>query len=112
MRCAKHKANPVVFEVELISEDHETLAQDLVTPPKEFTQCEDKVELLDCPTKSSIDVGLIDFLGVDKFNWVVDPYLIQLVNNLKSTLIKDGLVVEYKYLRSHKNKKISKYLII
>ena len=91
------QSEPSSFEVELISEDHETLAQDLVTPPKEFTQCEDKVELLDCPTKSSIDVGLIDFLGVDKFNWVVDPYLIQLVNNLKTTLFKDGLVVEQQY---------------
>ena len=99
------QSEPSSFEVELISEDHETLAQDLVTPPKEFTQCEDKVELLDCPTKSSIDVGLIDFLGVDKFNWVVDPYLIQLVNNLKTILIKDALVVEYRYLRHHKNKK-------
>ena len=35
-----------------------------------------KVELLDCLTKSSIDVGLIDFFGVDKFNRVVDLYLI------------------------------------
>ncbi|GFZ14721.1 hypothetical protein Acr_24g0009110 [Actinidia rufa] len=87
------QSKPSSFEVEIISEDHETLAQDLVTPPKEFTQWEDKVELLDCATKSSIDVGLIDFLGVDKFNGVVDPYLIQLVNNLKTTLFKDGLVV-------------------
>ena len=70
------QSEPSSFEVELISEDHETLAQDLVTPPKEFTQCEDKVELLDCPTKSSIDVGLIDFLGVNEFNWVVNPYLV------------------------------------
>ncbi|GFS40575.1 hypothetical protein Acr_00g0069390 [Actinidia rufa] len=82
------------FEVEIISEDYETLAQDLVTPPKEFTQWEDKVELLDCATKFSIDVGLIDFLGVDKFNGVVDPYLIQLVNNLKTTLFKDGLAFQ------------------
>ena len=47
---------PSSFEVDLINKDHETLAQDLVTPPKEFTQCEDKVEVLDCPTKSSIKV--------------------------------------------------------
>ncbi|GFS39068.1 hypothetical protein Acr_00g0060990 [Actinidia rufa] len=67
------QSEPSSFEVELISEDHETLAQDLVTPPKEFTQCEDKVELLDCSTKSSIGIRLIDFLGVDEFNWVVDP---------------------------------------
>ena len=91
------------FKVKLISEDYETLAQDLVTLPKEFTQCEDKIELLDCPTKSSIEVGLINFLGIDKFNWVVNPYLIHLVNNLKTTLIKDGLVVEDRYLRRHKN---------
>ncbi|GFS34043.1 hypothetical protein Acr_00g0031950 [Actinidia rufa] len=85
------QSEPSSFEVEIIREDHEILAQDLVTPPKEFTQWEDKVELLDCATKSSIDVGLIDFLGVDKFNGVVDPYLIQLVNNLKTTLFKMGL---------------------
>ena len=53
----KAQREPNSFEVDLISEDHETLAQNLVTLPKEFTQCEDKVELLDCPTKSSIDVG-------------------------------------------------------
>ncbi|GFY95433.1 hypothetical protein Acr_10g0008180 [Actinidia rufa] len=106
------QSEPCNFEVEIISEDHETLAQDLVTPSKEFTQWENKVELLDCPIKSSIDVGLIDFLGVDKFNGVVEPYLIQLVNNLKTTLFKDGLVVEQQYSRRLKNKKISKYLII
>ncbi|GFZ10847.1 hypothetical protein Acr_22g0002450 [Actinidia rufa] len=35
--CDAH-SEPCSFEVEIISEDHETLAQDLVTPPKEFTQ--------------------------------------------------------------------------
>ena len=76
------QSKPCSFEVELISEDHETLAQDLVTPPKEFTQCEDKVELLDCPTKSSIDVGLINFLDVAEIDWVVNPYLVQLETTL------------------------------
>ncbi|GFY96846.1 hypothetical protein Acr_11g0011520 [Actinidia rufa] len=76
--CDVH-SEPCSFEVEIISEDYETLAQDLVTPPKEFTQWEDKVELFDCPTKSSIDVGLIYFLGVDKFNGDKDPYLIQFI---------------------------------
>ena len=42
----------------------------------------------------------------------MDPYLIHLVNSLKTTLIKDGLVVEDIYLRRHKNKKMSKYMII
>ncbi|XP_057506232.1 uncharacterized protein LOC130789481 [Actinidia eriantha] len=106
------QSEPNSFEVDLINENHETLAQDLVTSPKEFIQCEDKIELLDCPTKSYIDVRLIDFLGVDEFNWVVDPYLVQLVNNQKTTLIKDGLVVEYRYSRRLKNKEFSKYLII
>ena len=106
------QSEPSNFEVEVISKDHEPRTQHLVTPSKEVTKCEDKVELLEYSTKSSIDVGLIDFLGVDKFNWVVDPYLVQFVNNLKITLIKDRLVVEYRYLRRHKNKEFSKYLII
>ncbi|GFZ14466.1 hypothetical protein Acr_24g0006560 [Actinidia rufa] len=76
--CDAH-SEPCSFAVEIISEDHEIFVQDLVTPPKEFTQWEDKVELFDCPTKSSIDVELINFLGVDKFNGVVDPYLIQFI---------------------------------
>ena len=62
------RSEPSSFEIDLISENHETLAQDLVIPSKEFTHCENKVELLDFSTKSSIDVGLIDFLGVDEFN--------------------------------------------
>ncbi|GFZ09394.1 hypothetical protein Acr_20g0012020 [Actinidia rufa] len=99
------------FEVEHNSEDHENLTQELIAPLKELTQFVGKVELFS-PTKSFIDVEQIDILGVENFNWVVDPYFVQLINKLKTTLIENGLVVEYKCLRLRKNKKYFKYLII
>ena len=107
------QSKPISFEVEHISEDHENLTQELVTPLNEPTQCVDEIELPNLSlTISSIDVRLIDFLGVDNFNWVVDSYLVQLINNLKTTMSKDGLVVERQYSRRLKNRKFSKYLII
>ncbi|XP_057469661.1 uncharacterized protein LOC130758739 [Actinidia eriantha] len=99
------------FEIEHISEDHKNLTQELITPLNELIQCVDEVELFS-QTKSFIDVEQIDILGVENFNWVVDPYFVQLINKLKTTLIENGLVVEYKCLRHKKNKKYSKYLII
>ena len=66
--------------------------------PKEPTQYENKVGLINlshvCPTNFFFEEELIDFITVDNFNWVVDPYLVYLVNNLKITLIKNRLVVE------------------
>ena len=109
-------SEPTNLEVENSLEDHQNLTQELVAPSNEPTQCEDKVELLnfspDVLTNSFITGVLIDFLGVDKFNWVVDPYFVQLINNFKTTRIKNGLVVEQQYSRRLKNRKFSKYLII
>ena len=55
---------PSSFEVDIISEEQETLADKLVTPPKEPTQCENKIGLSNishaCPTNSFIEVELID----------------------------------------------------
>ena len=98
------------FEVDLINEEHENLTQELVAPLNELTQCVDEVELFS-QTKSFIDVEIIDILGVENFNWVMNPYFVQLINKLKTTSIKNGLVVEYKCLRRRKHKKYSKYLI-
>ena len=92
------QSEPSSFEVDFISEDHKTLVEELVTSPKEPSQCENKVKLINlshiCSTNFFIEVELIDFIGVDNFNWVLEPYLVHLVNNLKTTLIKNGLVVE------------------
>ena len=94
-------SEPTNLEVENSLEDHQNLTQELVAPSNEPTQCEDKVELLnfspDVLTNSFITVVLIDFLGVDKFNWVVDPYFVQLINNFKTNLVENVLVVEHQY---------------
>ena len=99
------------LEVENSLEDHQNLTQELVTLSNEPTQYEDKVELLnfspDVLTNSFIAVVLIYFLGVDNFNWVVDPYFIQLINNFKTNLVENGLVVEYQYSRHLKIEKFS-----
>ena len=71
------------FEVDLISEEHENLTQELVAPLNELTQCVDEIELFS-QTKSFIDVELINFLGVKSFKWVVDPYLDLLVYKLQT----------------------------
>ena len=109
------ESEPNSFEIEHINENHENLTQELVAPLKEPTQCENKVGLINLnqasPTSSYIEVELIDFIGVDIVNWVVDPYLDRLVNKLKTQLIENGLVVEHQYSRRRKNKKSSKYLI-
>ena len=110
------QSEPSSFEVVLISDDHEILVEELVTLPKEPTQYENKIELINlshvCPKNSSIEEELIDFIGVDNSNWVVDPYLVYLVNNLKITLIKNRLVVEQQYSRRLKNIEFSNYQII
>ena len=107
---------PSSFEVDLISEGHKNLIEVLVTPLKEPTQCENRVRLINlshaCSMNSFIEVELIDFIGVENFNWFVDSYLVHLVNNFKITLIRNVLVVEQQYLRRLKNKEFSKYLII
>ena len=80
----KTRSKPSSFEVDLISEEHENLTQELVAPLKELTQCVDEVELPNLsPTKSFIDVELIDFLGVENLNWVEGPYFVQPVNKFK-----------------------------
>ena len=85
-------SEPNSFEVEHFNDDHKNLTQELITPLNELTQCVDEVELFS-PTKSFIDVELIDILDVKIFKWVVDPYLDHLVYKLKTKLIENGLVV-------------------
>ena len=111
LSCWKHGANSVVLRLISSMRNTKNLTQELVAPHNELTQCVVKVELFSL-TKSFIDVELVDILGVGIFNWVVDPYFVQLVNKLKTTPIKNGLVVEYKCLRHKKHKNYSKYLII
>ena len=66
----------------------------------------------DFPTNSFIGIELIDFLGVETFNWVLDPYLVHVVNNLKINLRNNRLMVEHKFVRPLTNMKFAKYLII
>ena len=97
----KTQSEPNSFEVEHISENHDNLTQELIPPLNELTQCVDEVELFS-PTKSFIDVELIDILDVKIFKWVVDLILTVLSIKFKTKLPKNGLVVEQKYSR-HKN---------
>ena len=94
----EEQSEPISFEVEVIIEDHETPAQELVTPLEEPTQCEVEVGLFNIShawyTNSFIEVECIDFLVVDNFNWVMGPYLVHLVNNYKTKLIGNAQVVE------------------
>ncbi|XP_058192142.1 uncharacterized protein LOC131309543 [Rhododendron vialii] len=75
---------------------------------------------LDCATPATestlsqefLNVELIDFLGVDEFNLVYHPYLLDFVNALKIDLVWAIHLLEFKCLKRIRQMCYSKYLIL
>ncbi|XP_058194504.1 uncharacterized protein LOC131311176 [Rhododendron vialii] len=75
---------------------------------------------LDCATPATestlsqefLNVKLIDFLGVDEFNLVYHPYLVDFVNALKIDLVWAIHLLEFKCLKRIRQMCYSKYLIL
>ena len=63
-------------------------------------------------TNFFIKVEQVDFLSVYNFNYIVDPYLVHLVNHHKINLVVNALVMELQLLNGLKNRKFLKYMII
>ncbi|KAI8543359.1 hypothetical protein RHMOL_Rhmol08G0211100 [Rhododendron molle] len=74
---------------------------DGATPPIEFPL-----------SQEFLNAELIDFLGVDEFNLVYHPYLVDFVNNLKIDLVWIVHLLEHKCLKRIRQMRYSKYLIL
>jgi len=64
------------------------------------------------PSQELEKIELIDFLGVDNFDWVYNPGLVDLVNHLKINLVQIIYMVELKFLKRIRRSLHSKYLIL
>ncbi|KAI8571897.1 hypothetical protein RHMOL_Rhmol01G0156000 [Rhododendron molle] len=64
------------------------------------------------PFQDFVGVELIDFLGVDDFDLVYHPYIVDFVNSLKINLVWNANLVELKCLNRIRQLRYSKYLIL
>lgn len=77
------------------------LALDDATPPAESPL-----------SQEFLKVELIDFLGVDEFDLVYHPYIVDFVNTLKIDLVWNMHLVELKFIKRIRQMRYSKYLIL
>ena len=63
------------------------------------------------PTAYFIKLEKNDFIGVDDFDWVFNPCLVELVNHLKTNIVWFACLEEIKFQRQVKVLIYSKYLI-
>ena len=76
-------------------EAHATSTSIESAPPQEFERVE-----------------LIDFLGVDNYDCVYNPLLLNLVNTLKMNLVRIIHLVELNFVKQFRRSQYSKYLIL
>lgn len=64
------------------------------------------------PLHDFVEVELVDFLGVDNFNLVYHPYIVDIVNSLKINLVWTTHLVELMFLKRIRQLLYSKYLFL